>query len=130
MNIKPKILIADDEVAILHVITIKLKKAGYTVVSASNGIEAYETAIKEQPDLIVTDYNMPGLSGLEVCCKLKHNILTKDIPTIMLTSHSFELSQDKLEKNGIVKCMDKPFSPRELLEEIDKLTENLIPTAF
>ena len=127
MNLKPTVLIADDEIAILHVITIKLKKAGYKVIGASNGIEAYETAIRAIPDLIITDYNMPGLSGLELCSKLNHNILTKDIPAIMLTSHSFEISHEKLEQAGIVKCLEKPFSPKALLEEVEALTENLMP---
>lgn len=127
MNIKPTILIADDEIAILHVITIKLKKAGYNVLGASNGIEALDTAIKHKPDLIITDYNMPGLSGLELCSKIRHNSETKDIPAIMLTSHSFEISPGKLEKAGIVKCLEKPFSPKELLEAVELLTENLIP---
>ncbi len=127
MTLKPKVLIAEDEIAILYVISIKLRNAGYTVIGAANGADAYSLAVKEQPDLIISDYNMPGLSGLELCGKLNSNICTKNIPVIMLTSHRFELSPEKIAKAGIVKCMDKPFSPRELLLEVERLTENLIP---
>ncbi|MCG8333805.1 MAG: response regulator [Proteobacteria bacterium] len=121
MDIRPKILIADDEIAILHVISLKLKRAGYNVVTAINGLAAYEQALSELPDLIITDYHMPDLSGLELCSKLKYNAATKEIPVLMLTSHSFDIS-DEMLSSGIVKCLDKPFSPTELLEEVETLT--------
>lgn len=130
MNIKPKILVADDEIAILHVISIKLKKAGFDIVGAANGVDAYKKAINELPDIIITDYLMPGLSGLELCSKLNHHAATASIPRIMLTSHSYDINSEKLKKAGIVKCLEKPFSPKALLEEIETLAESIyaIPT--
>ena len=123
MDIKQKVLVVDDEIAILHVIGLKLKRADFNVVTAINGLEAYNMAVKELPDIIITDYHMPDLSGLELCSKLKHNAATKDIPILMLTSHSFDISEQILS-SGIIKCLDKPFSPTELLEEVVLLTED------
>ena len=130
MNIKPKILVADDEIAILHVISIKLKKAGFDIISAANGVDAYQKAVEEEPDMIITDYLMPGLSGLELCSKLNHHESTSSIPRIMLTSHSYDISLEKLENAGIVKCLEKPFSPKALLEEVEGILEKVhaIPT--
>ena len=122
MDIKQTILIADDEIAILHVIGLKLRRAGYNVITAINGLEAYNQAVSDLPDVIITDYHMPDLSGLELCSKLKHNIATREIPVLMLTSHSFDIS-DQILSSGIIKCLDKPFSPAELLEEVELLTE-------
>src|SRR4051812_16095776 len=80
------ILVADDESHILHVVSLKLRNAGFRVVTARDGLEAFEMAQQEHPDLVITDYHMPQLSGLELCQKLKLNPSTQDIPTIMLTA--------------------------------------------
>src|SRR5438477_4298920 len=79
------ILVADDESHILHVVSLKLRNAGYRVITARDGQEAFELAVQEKPDLIITDYHMPQLSGLELCQKLKQDTATRHIPAIMLT---------------------------------------------
>ena len=72
MNEK-RILVADDETHILHVVSLKLRNAGYHVLTARDGQEALEMAQSEKPDLIITDYHMPMLSGLELCRRLKQD---------------------------------------------------------
>lgn len=114
-----KVLVVDDEIHIVHVVTIKLRNNGYDVVSASDGAEAYEQACSEKPDIIVTDYQMPVMSGLELIEKLRQNEQTADIPVIMLTARSFALEQGQKEQLKISKCLSKPFSPKELLRDIE-----------
>ena len=114
-----KILVVDDEIHIVHVVAIKLRNNGYEVISADNGAEAFEMACKEKPDVIVTDFQMPVLTGLELVEKLRQCELTKDIPVIMLTARNFAISQEQQKDLQIAQCLSKPFSPRELLGYIE-----------
>ena len=75
-----KILVADDETHILHVVSLKLRNAGFNVLTARDGQEALELAQSEHPDLIITDYHMPQLSGLELCQRLKQDPRTSASP--------------------------------------------------
>src|SRR5437588_5325069 len=86
-----KILVADDETHILNVVSMKLRNAGYEVVTARDGQEALEAALAELPDLIITDYHMPQMSGLELCQRLKQEPSTCGIPAIMLTARGYDL---------------------------------------
>ena len=115
------VLVVDDEIHIVHVVTIKLRNNGYEVITASNGSEAYELACKEKPDIIVTDYQMPVISGMELIEKIRANEGTKDIPVIMLTARSFAVEEAQKRKLNINHCLSKPFSPKELLRDIDDL---------
>jgi len=71
MSAVKTILVADDETHILHVVSLKLRNAGFTVITARDGQEALDLALSEVPDLLITDYHMPQLSGLELCRRLK-----------------------------------------------------------
>ena len=116
-----KVLVVDDEIHIVHVVAIKLRNNGYEVVSANNGSEAYELACEIKPDIIVTDYQMPVMSGMELVEKLRENEQTKNIPVIMLTARSFAISKEQQEQLKISDCLSKPFSPRELLINIEDI---------
>src|SRR5450432_2372294 len=100
---RKKILVADDESHILHVVSLKLRNAGFTVVTACDGQEALELAISEQPDLLITDYHMPQLSGLELCKRLKQDPQTAGIPAIMLTARGYDLEPHDTEQNGVLR---------------------------
>jgi len=114
-----RVLVVDDEIHIVHVVAIKLRNNGYEVLSADNGAEAFELAFKERPDIIVTDYQMPVMTGLELVEKLRQRQETKDIPVIMLTARSFAISKEQQEDLRISGCLSKPFSPKELLGNIE-----------
>jgi len=114
-----KVLVADDEVHIVHVVSLKLRNAGYKVITAQDGREALELAQVEQPNLIITDYQMPFLSGIELCQRLKQLPATRNIPAIVLTARGFSLDVDAMEAMGIISCISKPFSPRRLLQIVD-----------
>ena len=121
MSEKPLILVADDETHILHVVSLKLRNAGFDVVTAEDGEEAFEIAIEQSPDLLITDYQMPYLNGLELCQKLNETEATADLPAVMLTARGFKLSQDDMDQTNIVGVLSKPFSPREVLRKVQEL---------
>ena len=115
------ILVADDETHILHVVSLKLRNAGFTVVTARDGQEALDLALSEAPDLLITDYHMPQLSGLELCRRLKQDPSTAGIPAIMLTARGYSLEPADTENSGILRMLSKPFSPRQLLATVQEV---------
>ncbi|MGQ9650119.1 MAG: response regulator transcription factor [Phycisphaerae bacterium] len=123
-----RILIADDETHILNVLSIKLQNAGFAVIPAEDGLSAWELALSDPPDLIITDYQMPGLSGVELCARLCNHPATAEIPVIMLTARGFAISDEEMIHGNIRKVFDKPFSPREILAAANELLE-LVPAA-
>ncbi len=123
-----KILICDDEPHILRVVGTKLSNAGFDVLTAADGEEAFGKAIEHRPSLIITDYQMPLLSGLELCAKLRAEPATSDTPVIMLTARGFAMDEQDLANVNIHKVLPKPFSPREILRTVQELL-GLTPTA-
>jgi CheY-like chemotaxis protein len=118
---KKKVLIVDDEIHIVHVVAIKLRNNDFEVISAENGDEAFKLACSEIPDIIVTDYQMPVMTGLELVEKIRQCDQTKHIPVIMLTARSFAIEEQQKEQLQISQCLSKPFSPKELLENINDI---------
>jgi len=121
MMVGKKVLVADDEIHIVHVVAIKLRNNGYEVVTASSGSEALELVGSEKPDIIVTDYQMPGMTGLEMVEKIRQSESTRGIPVILLTARSFAIEDERKEQLQISECLSKPFSPRELLVKIEDI---------
>ena len=119
-----KILIADDEAHILHVVTMKLSNAGYKVITAMDGEEALELCQSEMPDLLITDYQMPYLTGLELCKHLREDERTARIPVLMLTARGFNIESHEMAKAGIDDVISKPFSPREILRKVENLIKH------
>ncbi len=122
-----KILVADDEAPIANVVAMKLRNAGLEVIVAMDGLEAYELAVAERPDFMITDLQMPGMSGLELCARLAAE-LEGGIPTILLTAKGFELSAESVRELPVRRIMTKPFSPRELLAQVQELLGLLATT--
>ncbi|MHC4459875.1 MAG: response regulator [Planctomycetota bacterium] len=116
-----KVLVVDDEIHIVHVAAIKLRNNDYDVITATNGAEAFELACAEKPDIIVTDFQMPVMTGLELVEKIRQKEETKDIPVILLTARSFAISKEQEQDLQISGCLSKPFSPKELLENIEDI---------
>ena len=116
-----KVLVVDDEIHIVHVVAIKLRNNGYEVMTAGDGAEAFKIACEEKPDIIVTDFQMPVMTGLELVEKLRGSEETREIPVIMLTARSFAIEDRQKEDLQISQCLSKPFSPKELLENIEDI---------
>ncbi|MBL4882293.1 MAG: phosphate regulon transcriptional regulator PhoB [Oleispira sp.] len=112
------ILVVEDEQAIAEMIMTSLEMAGYQVKRAANGQIAYQMVLDEVPDLILADWMMPMMTGLQLAKKLKQAENTAEIPIILLTAKSDE--DDKINgfDAGIDDYVVKPFSPRELLARI------------
>jgi CheY-like chemotaxis protein len=116
-----KVLVVDDEVHIVHVVAIKLRNNGYEPITAGNGQEAYDLACRENPDIIIADYAMPVMTGLELLEKLRENEATRNIPFILLTARNFAIDDVNQQRLNVSLCITKPFSPKELLRNIEDI---------
>jgi len=114
----PTILIADDEPHILRVISLKLSRAGYRILTAYDGQSAWDILTRERVDLLVTDYQMPKMNGLDLAQRMRQIPQLTDVPVILLTARSFNLAPEDTAGANIISLISKPFSPRELLEKI------------
>jgi two-component system, OmpR family, alkaline phosphatase synthesis response regulator PhoP len=115
-----RILLCDDEMHILRAAEFKFKRAGYDVICACDGQEGWEQVLKQRPDILVTDCQMPRLNGLQLAERIMNTPETRDLPVMMLSAKGFELSQRELrERFGIRYLMTKPFSPRELFTRVE-----------
>jgi two-component system phosphate regulon response regulator PhoB len=114
----PNILVVEDEQAIAEMIVTCLQLAGFNVRRAVNGQIAYQMILDDIPDLVLADWMMPMMSGLELTRRLKREPITAEIPIILLTAKSDEEDKIKGFEAGIDDYVVKPFSPRELLARI------------
>ncbi|MGD7653745.1 MAG: response regulator transcription factor [Verrucomicrobiales bacterium] len=116
-----RILIVEDEQDIADLIGFNLKRAGYEVMAAYDGIEGSNIALKERPDLIVLDLMLPGRDGYAVFRELRRDSRTVDIPVIMLTARA--QTEDRIQglEAGADDYLTKPFSPKELLLRIQAI---------
>lgn len=112
------VLVVDDEAAIREMIQFALEKAGMSVQAASNAHEALLNINDLKPDIILLDWMMPGVSGLELTRRLRRDSFTQDIPIIMLTARVTEDDKVAGLEAGTDDYVIKPFSPRELLARI------------
>jgi len=115
------VLVAEDDRVISDVIRFNLERAGYRVTVARNGTEAWSLLQAMSFDILVTDYQMPGMTGEEVCLALRESFPDLRLPIIFLSARGMELNVSRMkEELGIETLMYKPFSPRELVEELAK----------
>ena len=125
MDIQPvnpgRILVADDEHHIRTVVAAKLREAGLTVIEARDGEEALRAAQEERPDLVVTDLQMPCMSGLELCLSLKADPRTSAVPALLLTARGYILDPEQMARTNIRRVVGKPFSARSLLATVREL---------
>jgi DNA-binding response OmpR family regulator len=114
-EMKPKILVVDDEPDVVELVGFNLKNAGFEVLSAGHGEEALAKARSHSPQLIVLDVMIPERDGLEVCKILRRDPATASIPIIMLTAKAAEIDRVLGLELGADDYVTKPFSPRELV---------------
>lgn len=115
------ILLADDEPHITHIISLKLKRAGFEVMVVEDGEMAFKTAVEHRPSAIVTDLQMPYLSGIELAQQLSKDPNCKDIPIILLTARGYAVEDEVERLPSIKKLLSKPFSAKDLLNDINAL---------
>ena len=120
----PKILVVDDDPNITRSLWRRFRAVGIEVIRSHHGREGMVLAVSERPDIIITDYKMPGISGERLLLNLKYNDVTKDIPVIMVTGVTFggredyALKRQVLGAGGAVSFMNKPLDFEALLIEL------------
>ena len=122
MMTSKRVLVVDDDVNTAELVKLYLKRDGYRVLTAYNGVDALRLARESHPDLIVLDLMLPGIDGLEICRTLRAE---SDVPIIMLTAKTTD--QDKLTglELGADDYVTKPFSPRELAARVRAVLRRL-----
>jgi len=124
-----KILIIDDEAAIRQMVCLALTQAHFDCLEAADTAEAEVQILKEKPDLILLDWMLPKLSGVEYARTLRREKLTQNIPVIMLTARTEEEDKIRGLDSGVDDYITKPFSTRELLARIKALLRRTAPLA-
>ena len=124
---KANILIVEDESPILELLALNISQAGYNPLRAISAEHAEKLISEALPDIILLDWMLPGMSGIDFAKKLRSNALTKAIPIIMLTARSDELDKVKGLEVGADDYITKPFSPRELNARIKAVLRRKAP---
>ena len=129
-KMRAKILIVDDESAIRQMVCLALTQANYGCLEAADADAARTLILADKPDLILLDWMLPKISGLEFATRLRREKLTQDIPIIMLTARTEEEDKIKGLDTGADDYITKPFSTRELLSRIKALLRRTAPHAM
>jgi two-component system, OmpR family, phosphate regulon response regulator PhoB len=124
---RPKILLVEDDANLVELIRYNLDKEGFDVVSTPDGEEALVLAEEDRPDVVVLDWMIANLSGIEVCRRLRRAPETASLPIIMLTARAEEGDRVRGLETGADDYVTKPFSPRELVARVRALLRRLRP---
>ena len=124
---KPRILIVEDEAALVAMLRYNLEKEGYQVDEAADGQEALIKVAEEKPDLVLLDWMLPQLSGIEVCRQLRRHPETRNLPIIMLTARGEETDRVRGLDAGADDYIAKPFSPSELMARMRAVLRRIRP---
>lgn len=125
MAVKKKILVAEDEPDIRGLIVFSLQYAGFEVVEALNGQDAFEKASVVMPDLILLDVRMPKMTGYEACKALKAQAATRAIPVVFLSARGQEAEIKHGLELGAEEYILKPFAPDELYRRVESILQRL-----
>lgn len=119
-----RVLIVDDDPVILELIVMNFELEGHEVRTATNGLDALDHAGTWQPDAVVLDVMMPGLSGFEVCQELRDDPSTAQIPIVLLSARALGRDVEEGLAAGAAAYVTKPFDPMELVEQIEQLVRD------
>lgn len=125
---QPTVLVVEDELAQREVLAYNLEAEGFRVLKAENGEEGLLVVQEESPDIIVLDWMMPNLSGIEVCRRLKTKPETRSIPVIMLSARSEELDRVRGLETGADDYVVKPYSVIELMARVRSQLRRVRPS--
>jgi two-component system alkaline phosphatase synthesis response regulator PhoP len=114
----PFILVVDDESHIQHVVSLKLRNAGYAVETAADGEEALLAMASRTPTVVISDLQMPYLDGIGLCRAMLERPDLCDVPVVVLTARGYALGDEASELRNVRAVLSKPFSPRAILNEV------------
>lgn len=123
-----QVMIVEDETALLELLRYNFEKAGYAVEAVTQGDVAEDRLKETLPDLLILDWMLPGLSGIELCRRLRQKPRTQGLPLIMLTARREEADRLRGFENGADDYVVKPFSLNELLARASSLLHRVSPT--
>lgn len=122
-----RVLVVEDESALATLLTYNLERAGFSVRVAETGEDALAMLADEPPDIVLLDWMLPHVSGIEICRRIRRNRDTADLPVIMLTARSEEADRIRGLDTGADDYVTKPFSPAELVARINALLRRARP---
>jgi len=125
---KLQILVVEDETALVEILRYNLEKEGFTVNAATDGEAALEAIADHKPDLVILDWMLPHVSGLEICRQLRRKPETRDLPIIMLTARGEEADRVRGLEVGADDYVAKPFSPSELIARVRAVLRRARPS--
>jgi DNA-binding response OmpR family regulator len=120
-GLRERILVADDSPAVRHLVADALTRQGFTVVTAADGLEALDRARESRIDLLVTDYDMPRMTGFELVHALRRDPQLAAIPTMMLTARNTRRDQAQMRAAGLTSYLVKPFSVDKCVAMVERL---------
>jgi len=115
------ILLVDDEAHVLHILARRLEAEGYRITIAANGREALHAATQDLPDAIITDLQMPVMTGLELALALRSAAATAEVPLIMLTGRGYTIDPEILSRTNVRELRAKPFSAKSVVALVGEL---------
>ena len=124
---KLQILLVEDESALVEILRYNLEKEGFAVATAADGEAALEAVTDHKPDLLILDWMLPHISGLEICRQLRRKPETRELPIIMLTARGEESDRVRGLEVGADDYVAKPFSPSELIARVRALLRRAKP---
>jgi len=125
--VTPRILVVDDEAPIVALLRYNFEKAGYAVDEAGDGQEALTLCAERAPDLVVLDWMLPSVSGVEVCRRLRRSPEHRNLPIILLTARGEETDRVRGLDAGADDYVTKPFSPSELIARVRAVLRRIRP---
>ncbi|WP_417451686.1 phosphate regulon transcriptional regulator PhoB [Kordiimonas sp.] len=124
---KTRVLLIEDDESITELVRYNLERAEYSVEAVADGEDGLYRATQETPDIILLDWMLPNLSGLEICRQLRRNTETANVPIIMLTARADEPDRIRGLETGADDYIVKPFSPKELIARIQAVLRRVRP---
>lgn len=124
---KPRVLLIEDDLSLTELVRYNLEHEGFEVTCSADGEEGLSHASEAPPDLILLDWMLPNLSGIEICRRLRRGDATANIPIIMLTARAEEADRVRGLDTGADDYITKPFSPRELVARINAILRRIRP---
>lgn len=124
---RPTILLVEDDLSLVELVRYNLEREGFDVLCATDGEEGINVAREQAPDLVLLDWMLPQVSGIEVCRRLRRMPETANVPIIMLTARGEETDRIRGLDTGADDYVSKPYSPRELISRINAVLRRVRP---
>jgi CheY-like chemotaxis protein len=119
------ILVVDDEVCFLNILEVILQRAGYRTLVALDGLDGLKLIYEQHPDLVVLDDMLPGISGSEICTKIKHDRNLSGIPVILYSAGLRIRDSEFVKQTGANGILNKPFRPNDVIKLINSFLQRV-----